>query len=421
MQPRNLIRISVLIIISIFLFSCKTEEIVVNGDIKGLVTDAETSNPIHGALVKLFQYDITTDTTTTAFDGKYNLKVTHGDYEIQASKHGYAPENGNIKVVSSMTKTMDFSLNKIPALNVSTNLLDFGLDSTTLKFKISKTGTGTLTYALSKSQNWITVSPSGGEITDETDTVIITVNINKTGLDERIYKETVTVAQYVSPDESNEFTIDVYLNGLMDINGNYYKVVKIGTQIWMAENLNIGIRIESGNNQTDNGIIEKYCYNDLDYNCDVYGGLYQWYEMMQYNPAEDTSTIIGDTQGICPNGWHIPTYKEWEILKDYLGGWDVAGGKLKEAGFAHWVAPNTDATNESGFTGLPGGFYQPGVSNTTKFFGIGLECDYWSSMFWRGDQPWYYYLVYDGAYFISLNIVADLNGSAESVRCLKNP
>jgi uncharacterized protein (TIGR02145 family) len=418
MLTRNLVRIFV-IIISIFLYSCKTEEVIVNGDINGLVTDAENSQPIHGAIVKLLQYTVITDTTRTVNDGTYNLKIIPGDYAIQASKYGYSPENGNIKVVAAMTKTMDFRLNKIPTLNVSTNLLDFGLDSTTLKFNISKTGTGTLTYALSKSQNWITVSPSGGEITDEADTIAITANINKTGLDERIYKETITVAQYISPDESNEVTIDVYLNGLLDINGNYYKVVKIGTQIWMAENLNIGNRIESGNNQTDNEIIEKYCYNDLDYNCDIYGGLYQWDEMMQYHPAEDTSIITGDTQGICPNGWHIPTYKEWETLSDTLG--VGAGGKLKEAGFEHWIAPNTGATNESGFTGLPGGAYQPGVSNTTKFFGIGQECDYWSSMFWRGDQPWLYYLVYDGAYFIYLNIDADLNGGAVSVRCLKNP
>ena len=142
-----------------------------------------------------------------------------------------------------------------------------------------------MTYTISKSQNWITISPSAGDITGET--VTITVTINKTGLSTRIYKETITVSQIISPGESQDVIIDVYLNGFW-LDSKYVNLVRIGTQIWMGENLNIGTRIDGNKVQTNNGIIEKYCYNDGDYNCDIYGGLYLWNEMMQYNPAEDT-------------------------------------------------------------------------------------------------------------------------------------
>jgi hypothetical protein len=79
-----------------------------------------------------------------------------GDYEIQASKLGYATKTENVIVRSHMTKEINFSLSKIPTITVSSTLLDFGIDSTTLKFKLSKTGTGILTYIISTSQSWLT-------------------------------------------------------------------------------------------------------------------------------------------------------------------------------------------------------------------------------------------------------------------------
>jgi len=125
--------------------------------------------------------------------------------------------------------------------------------------------------------------------------------------------------------------------------GQSYTTVEIGTQCWMAENLNIGTEINEVNNQTDNGTIEKYCYD-----CATYGGLYQWNEMMQYVTA-------GSTQGICPDGWHLPSDGELTTLTSFLGGISIAGGKMKETGVIHWESPNTGATNSSGFTALPGG------------------------------------------------------------------
>ena len=93
--------------------------------------------------------------------------------------------------------------------------------------------------------------------------------------------------------------------------GKNYQTVQIGAQCWFKENLNIGIRINGSQNQTDNGIIEKYCYNDDENNCNTYGGLYQWDEMMQYMNTEGA-------KGICPYGWHLPTDAEWEILTNSL-------------------------------------------------------------------------------------------------------
>ncbi len=159
-----------------------------------------------------------------------------------------------------------------------------------------------------------------------------------------------------------------------------YTTVLIGTQCWMAENLNIGTLITGTSNQTDNATIEKYCYNDnLSSECDTYGGLYQWNEMMDYVTTEST-------QGICPSGWHLPSDAEWCTLNNYVDvgtiscsstGWvgTDAGGNLKETGISHWNFPNTGAINSSGFTGTPGGYRTP----APLFTNINTHTHIWSS------------------------------------------
>ncbi len=127
--------------------------------------------------------------------------------------------------------------------------------------------------------------------------------------------------------------------------GQIYNTVQIGTQCWLKENLNVGSIGFPGNNST----IEKFCYDNLPINCDIYGGLYTWYEAMQY-------TYEQGTQGICPDGWHIPSFSDWQLLIDTLGGNEIAGCKVKETGTSHWNYPNTNSNNESGFTALPGGY-----------------------------------------------------------------
>ncbi|MCK9400874.1 MAG: hypothetical protein M0Q51_12910 [Bacteroidales bacterium] len=168
--------------------------------------------------------------------------------------------------------------------------------------------------------------------------------------------------------------------------GQSYNTVLIGTQCWMKENLNVGTMINESQEMSDNETIEKYCYNNDPANCSTYGGLYQWNEIMQY-------TTTPGTQGICPDGWHIPMDEEWTALTNYLGGASVAGGKMKEAGFVHWYPPNTGATNESGFTALPGGYRPTGGS----FDYLGTHGHWWSSTDYSGSTAWHRYLGYTDA------------------------
>jgi uncharacterized protein (TIGR02145 family) len=175
----------------------------------------------------------------------------------------------------------------------------------------------------------------------------------------------------------------------------------------MAENLNIGTMINGSSNQTDNSTIEKYCYDNNTSNCDTYGGLYQWDEMMQYTTQQST-------QGICPSGWHIPTDNEWITLTNFLGGVLIAGGKMKETGTTHWSSPNTGATNESGFTALPGGYrsYASG-----SFYTLGLYGFFWSSSEHSDSYAMSRRLRHNSAdvYRFYYN-----TGNGYSVRCLKN-
>jgi len=164
--------------------------------------------------------------------------------------------------------------------------------------------------------------------------------------------------------------------------GQTYNTVKIGMQCWMKDNLNIGTRIAGSINQTNNDIIEKYCYNNDEANCIIYGGLYQWDELMNYTTSSNTNP--SGRQGICPSGWHIPSDPEWCQLETYLDvyvdcsafgftGSDI-GGRMKEIGTSHWASPNSGATNKSGFTALGGGNRQ--ISGT---FGFLYECGYFRS------------------------------------------
>ncbi|MEI7980310.1 MAG: FISUMP domain-containing protein [Bacteroidota bacterium] len=152
--------------------------------------------------------------------------------------------------------------------------------------------------------------------------------------------------------------------------GKVYNTVGIGIQCWMQQNLNIGTSIAGTRNQSNNDTIEKYCYGNLETSCDVYGGLYQWGEVVQYTNGASNETNwdpipTGNIRGICPDGWHLPSYPEWCILIEFIHGpfncnyvgWTAtdAGGKMKEEGITHWKGPNQYATNSSGFTAFGAG------------------------------------------------------------------
>ena len=160
-----------------------------------------------------------------------------------------------------------------------------------------------------------------------------------------------------------------------DGDGNNYPVIQIGTgkgtpQIWMAENLK-STKLNNGTtpilNVTGNAewaalTTSAYCwYNNEAANKDTYGALYNWYTV--------------STGKLCPIGWHVPEDAEWTTYTEYLGGESVAGGKLKETGTAHWASPNADATNETGFTALPGGYR----TLNGEFSSIGQFTKLWSA------------------------------------------
>ncbi|MBT3208007.1 MAG: PKD domain-containing protein [Bacteroidetes bacterium] len=158
---------------------------------------------------------------------------------------------------------------------------------------------------------------------------------------------------------------------ISDIEGNQYSTVEIGTQCWMAENINIGIKIPTNYPQTNNLIIEKYCYNNDTLYCNTYGGLYEWDEAMMHIQTEGS-------QGICPIGWHIPTDSEWCTLENFVDsdtiecdttGWRGidAGGNLKGTGTNYWNSPNIGATNLYGFNALGAGRTSQSSDNILEY------------------------------------------------------
>ncbi len=193
-----------------------------------------------------------------------------------------------------------------------------------------------------------------------------------------------------------------------DIDGNVYPTVKIGNQWWMAVNLKV-THYRNGEaipNVTDNATWQAlttgaYCeYNNDINNFATYGHLYNWY-------------TVADSRNIAPTGWHVSTDAEFEILTDYLGGYAIAGNKLRESGTTHWGWPNTGATNESGFTGLPGGWrLWDGTYNY-----ITARAYFWSSTGYSFPLAWSRYLYYDGPGFVR---GASNEGDGFSIRCVKD-
>jgi uncharacterized protein (TIGR02145 family) len=346
------------ILIIHFHSGCVPEEIVLHGKISGHVTDVSYSQPLDSALVALTQSGGIIDTKLSANDGSYQINnVAPGNYELEVSKPTFETTSKNVTVESTKTANVNFEIGMLPHPSVSDDRIDFGLDSETKTFTISNVGAGTLRYSLFTSQDWILIDSNEGDITTETDT--IQVSVNRTGLSGKEAAGEIRISYY-SGGELKEAMVEVLINGVMDIDGNYYGTVTIGTQTWLAENLNtgkmfvyLGAEYPFGNN----GEIDKYCMQNHKENCDLYGGTYAWFEMTDYPGETDTTGMV---QGVCPAGWHIPSYDEWETLINYLGGTSVAGGMLKDTGTIEngtglWFAPNTGASNPYGFKALPGG------------------------------------------------------------------
>ncbi len=206
--------------------------------------------------------------------------------------------------------------------------------------------------------------------------------------------------------------------------GKIYSTVLIGSQCWMAQNLNIGTQIisnpvppnPSAHQQLNNAVIEKYCYNNTASNCTLYGGLYEWDEMMNYSPTDNGNP--GTTQGICPIGWHVPTDAEWCELENFvevntdqncnLVGFrgTATGAKLKDN--TTW-----DGTNTTGFTSLAAGYRNINGS----FSSSGIDARFWTATETAPSQAY--------IRFLRLNNNGSLRGDEDknygySIRCIKD-
>ena len=192
-----------------------------------------------------------------------------------------------------------------------------------------------------------------------------------------------------------------------DIDGNGYHIVTVGNQEWLKENLKTtklndgtAIKLEPGNSAWESLTVAGYCWYDNDPSKgNIYGALYNY--------------IAVASGKLCPTGWHVPSKAEWETLRDNAGGEAIAGGNLKEKGTVHWNSPNTGATDQVGFTALPGGErYEDG-----RYFYLGENNNFWSTTPGPSGDPFGVRMYHDGSDFHMSEFMKEM---AISVRCIKN-
>ncbi len=168
--------------------------------------------------------------------------------------------------------------------------------------------------------------------------------------------------------------------------GKTYDIIQIGTQCWFAQNLDY---------ESDG----SWCYNDNVNNCNTYGRFYTWDDALSSIPA----------------GWHLPTNAEWMQLAEFLGGVDTCGAKMKQVGNSHWNEQNSDATNESGFTGLPGG----ARGNGGNYDGLGDNGYFWTNTLTEINEN---YAFYRGLSYLNATLgeYSSPRNFGISVRCVKD-
>jgi len=215
---------------------------------------------------------------------------------------------------------------------------------------------------------------------------------------------------------------------MVSYGGQTYNTVQIGSQCWFKENLNIGTMILGANDQTNNSILEKYCYNNLPANCDTFGGLYQWAEAVQYqngasNTASPSPAFSGNVKGMCPTGWHVPSDGEWCTLTTFLdstvdcaviNNWTGTNVGVKLMAISSlWKNPN-NSNNISGFSLLPSGLRM----NNGNFGSVGS-----SELIWLITEYSNTISYYISNYYFFNNISKNIFATKDfgfSIRCLKD-
>jgi uncharacterized protein (TIGR02145 family) len=300
--------------------------------------------------------------------------------------------------------------------------------------KIEAISTGTISVSSNVASSWTITGPE-----TITGTGVLQSLVSKpTGIYTIIWNDvpgyvtpatqSLTLTQGGSISFAGNYTIPLNCGTVQDADGNTYDTIVIGTQCWMKENLRTTKKPDGTNLTEGNGM-----YSNPAGFGSPWGRFYNWTTAVNISSSYDRTDWNGVTasgaeiQGICPNGWHLPsdfynpetlynpgTLDDWGILFNFLGGDAVAGGKMKSTDLAYWTAPNDGASNNSGFSGVASGFWES-ASNTFRFRGT---YDYfWSSAENGYANAWDYYLR-NNQIALSKNFNDKKDGA--SIRCIKN-
>lgn len=335
------------------------------------------------------------------------------DVEYTSSPLKVPQANQNVESTSSLLKESEPNKNVKASspLSVSQTNQDVKATGGITSFTLSSS----TSWAVTENASWLSVEPTNGRSIDTTLTVTYEVN---TSAEPRIGQIAITAnggtsAVNVSVSQAGIskkrglscallWICGIPIRDLRD--SSVYSTVQIGNQCWMAKNLNIGTLIDGNIGQKDNSTIEKYCYDNNEVYCNTYGGLYQWDEMMQYVTTEGT-------QGVCPEGWHLPTDAEWCTLELEVdptticrksGGRGTDGGTtLKQGGGSNFKA------RLAGYR----------VTNGLFFNYLGTSAHYWTSSKNDSQSAW------DRELNVNMTSVDSYNSGKDfgfSVRCIKD-
>jgi uncharacterized protein (TIGR02145 family) len=409
------------------------------GSIYGVVSDKTTGYPVSSAEVALSPSG---EQTVTDARGLYEfVDLEAGNYRLHVSRAGYADlVNYSLKVEAGEDTEGNLQIEKLPPSLRITNSsgddidsLNFGSDPdvTTANFNVFNDGAAVLTWDIVESSEWIiSVSKRSGTLQPGKKQGI-TVTIDRDLLESG---ENITTLNVNSDDGSKEITVlaeeETCGGDFTDSrDGQVYPTVQIGTQCWMSKNMNIGTRVAGSNYTThQTSGIQKMCYDNSESNCTTYGGLYNWDEAVNGEKSNSVKYVSGSStviQGICPDGWHVPSDEEFKTLEKYLGmssseaddifyrGTDE-GRKLKSRDYWDEYDSSTSGTNSSGWSGLPGGYrYDSGGT----FYYVGTDGGWWSSSEYSSSNAWFRSLSYGDA---AVGRGTNDKSYGFSVRCLLN-
>ncbi len=340
---------------AVFFYACsEDQDLAPVGSVEGYIYYAGTTIPVPGVTVSVASISSATNT-----HGNYKLSgIPQGNYTLNATKEGFDQYSANIDVVGQTQHVAEMH-----------SLTFTGSVSGHVSNQFNELIAGIEVVILNPDGSPSSLSTISGE---EGNYTIHFVPLGERTFSYRSDKHQQHQSEFLLSDALTELDVSLFEWGRscadqesIFYEGQEYKTVMIGSQCWLRENLNIGVMIESCDDMTNTGAIEKYCYDDDPANCEKYGGLYQWDAAMRYR------TIPG-SRGICPPGFHIPTDQEWQALRDFLG--DDPANKLKTT--TQWETPHSAATDKSGFSALPGG-YRGGAC--ALFYVGGAEGRWWTS------------------------------------------